>query len=184
MSDNPQGPDWWQASDGAWYPPELHPSRQGDASVAAGLPVGATLSLDVPVAKVPPIPVPELPKRPTWSTESDPRPDAGPMYPDLFQQAVAGSSLANVVTVNYADGEARPSLDVPTSTGHGSEQFLEDEDLVTASARMPAEVGAFSGASAKRRWRTPPLTAFRPSSGPTATGPSASRPPTSAGASD
>jgi len=21
----PQGPGWWQASDGAWYPPELHP---------------------------------------------------------------------------------------------------------------------------------------------------------------
>ncbi|MGB7050665.1 MAG: hypothetical protein WBG41_03765 [Acidimicrobiales bacterium] len=25
MSDVQQGPDWWQASDGKWYPPERHP---------------------------------------------------------------------------------------------------------------------------------------------------------------
>jgi len=25
MSDASQGPGWWQASDGKWYPPELHP---------------------------------------------------------------------------------------------------------------------------------------------------------------
>ena len=153
MSDNPQGPDWWQASDGAWYPPELHPSRQGDASAHAAPPMVPSVSIDPPTAKVPPIPVPELPKRPTWTGESDRRPEAGPMYPDLFQQAVSGSSLANVVTVNYADGEARPDLDVPTSSGPIDAQFLTEGDLVTASARMPAEVGAFTGASAKRRWR-------------------------------
>lgn len=26
MSVSPQGPGWWIASDGRWYPPELHPS--------------------------------------------------------------------------------------------------------------------------------------------------------------
>ena len=25
MSDSSQGPGWWQASDGKWYPPEQHP---------------------------------------------------------------------------------------------------------------------------------------------------------------
>lgn len=25
MSDNPQGPGWWQASDGRWYPPQQAP---------------------------------------------------------------------------------------------------------------------------------------------------------------
>ena len=25
MSDTPQGPGWWIASDGRWYAPELHP---------------------------------------------------------------------------------------------------------------------------------------------------------------
>lgn len=27
MSDTPQGPGWWLASDGRWYAPELHPDR-------------------------------------------------------------------------------------------------------------------------------------------------------------
>ena len=71
------------------------------------------------------------------------------MYPDLFKQAVAGTSLANVVTVNYSDGEPRPSLDVPRSNGRVS----EDDLVMAGSSRTPAEVGAFTGASAKRRWR-------------------------------
>ena len=133
MSDKPEGPGWWLASDGSWYPPELHPSVQG-------------------VEKKAPIPVPELPGRAAWSGESDPQAEAGPMYPDLFQQAVAGSSLANVVTVNYSDGEPRPSLDMLTPAGPVGDPSTGGEDLVS-SARMPAEVGAFTGASAKRRWR-------------------------------
>jgi uncharacterized membrane protein len=28
MSDESQGPGWWIASDGKWYPPELHPNAQ------------------------------------------------------------------------------------------------------------------------------------------------------------
>ena len=71
------------------------------------------------------------------------------MYPNLFEQAVAGTSLANVVKVNYADGEPRPSLDAPRSGG----PVAEDELVMAGSSRTPAEVGAFTGASAKRRWR-------------------------------
>lgn len=29
MSDTSQGPGWWQASDGKWYAPELHPDQPG-----------------------------------------------------------------------------------------------------------------------------------------------------------
>jgi uncharacterized protein len=41
MSDGPQGPGWWQASDLKWYPPELHPAyevpqRQPEQVPAAG----------------------------------------------------------------------------------------------------------------------------------------------------
>jgi hypothetical protein len=28
MSDSSQGPGWWQASDGRWYPPQSHPAQQ------------------------------------------------------------------------------------------------------------------------------------------------------------
>jgi hypothetical protein len=94
--------------------------------------------------------LPGYPKREAWSGESDHRADAGPMFPDLFQQAVNGSALANAITVNYADGEHREGLDVPQY----SSPSAESQELVSAGGRMPAEVGAFTGASArKRRWR-------------------------------
>src|SRR5690606_26003855 len=34
MSDTPQGPDWWQASDDKWYPPP-RPPMPGDADPSA-----------------------------------------------------------------------------------------------------------------------------------------------------
>jgi hypothetical protein len=153
MSDEPQGPGWWQASDGAFHLRELHPMTEASSSMEAVFSTVGAPSTDVTQPRVAPIPVPELPRRPTWSGESDRRPEAGPMYPDLFQQAVAGSHLADVVTVKYADGEPRPSLDVLQMSGESFAQDDGEQVLVSASARMPAEVGAFTGASAKKRWR-------------------------------
>jgi hypothetical protein len=124
-------------------------------------PVAPVAPVDAPVVTVemPPLgprrpqPVPSLgdvPKRPTWSGESDRRPEAGPMFPDLFQQAVAGTALANAITVTFADGEHRESPGLPNSTSPTGDSPM----LVPAGGRMPAEVGAFTGASAKkRRWR-------------------------------
>jgi len=40
MSDQSQGPGWWQASDGKWYAPELHPGHVPPAPVA--VPSGIT----------------------------------------------------------------------------------------------------------------------------------------------
>lgn len=46
MSDTPQGPGWWQASDGKWYPPEQAPGYQagGAADTGGGTDLGAVLS--------------------------------------------------------------------------------------------------------------------------------------------
>ncbi len=117
---------------------------------------GATDEGPSPVAvpTLPPAQVPELAQKPTWSGEPDRRPEAGPMYPDLVKQAVAGTSLADVVTVNRADGTSTRSLDVSMSgLGLGGLETDHDDMLVSTSARTPAEIGAFTGASAKRRWR-------------------------------
>lgn len=38
MSEAPQGPGWWQASDGRWYPPHTHPSYQQPAAGSPGAP--------------------------------------------------------------------------------------------------------------------------------------------------
>jgi hypothetical protein len=122
--------------------------------VAAGVPADAPMvGVDMPpLGPLTPRPVPsldDLPARPTTTGEADHRPEVGPMFPDLFQQAVSGSRLADAITVNFADGEHRDSLDVPQSSG----PLGDSQVLVSASARMPAEVGAFTGASAKkRRW--------------------------------
>jgi len=54
MSDVSQGPGWWMASDGRWYPPELHPDvRAGDGMApAAGRSEGGSDAggVDGPVA--------------------------------------------------------------------------------------------------------------------------------------
>ena len=34
MSDTSQGPGWWQASDGKWYPPEQHERARGPGGLA------------------------------------------------------------------------------------------------------------------------------------------------------
>jgi hypothetical protein len=48
MSDSPQGPGWWQASDGKWYPPEQAPG--GGAGAAGGGGGGGAVSLDIGAA--------------------------------------------------------------------------------------------------------------------------------------
>lgn len=67
MSDFSQGPGWWIASDGQWYPPESHPSVTG------------LVQTEEPV-------------------------HVGPRFPDLFEQAMRGSSLADSVSVVTAEG--------------------------------------------------------------------------------
>ena len=44
VSDTSQGPGWWVASDGKWYPPHLHPSVRipGPSEAATGAPIGAS----------------------------------------------------------------------------------------------------------------------------------------------
>lgn len=46
MSDTQQGPGWWLASDGRWYPPELHPSAQPAAATVVAKGVNGTVTFD------------------------------------------------------------------------------------------------------------------------------------------
>ena len=129
------------------------------APIAPVAPI-AELPEDAPVATVEmpgfgptsPRPVPSLAdvqSHPSWSGESDIQASAGPMFPDMFQQAVADSQLVSAVAMNFGDREHGDSLDVQLPSGS-----MDDSDsLETSSFRVPAEVGAFTGASAKkRRW--------------------------------
>lgn len=88
MSDKCEGPGWWMASDGKWYPPELHPSVQGEAATQ---PVMQGMD--------------GVPRR-RFDDDPSKAVRVGPQFPDLFQKAMQGSHLADNVSVTY-DGEER-----------------------------------------------------------------------------
>ena len=53
MSDTSQGPGWWQASDGKWYPPEQAPGYVAPtpgAAPAGGAPAGGSTAFDLGAA--------------------------------------------------------------------------------------------------------------------------------------
>ncbi len=75
MSDVSQGHGWWIASDGKWYPPDLHPSvREKQA---------------------------QQQQKPHWTPPSQATVIGNDHKPDLFKKAMAGSSLADTVQVKY-----------------------------------------------------------------------------------
>jgi hypothetical protein len=88
MSDKSEGPGWWIASDGKWYPPELHPSVREKSAVTASA-------------------VATAPRR--RQPQSEPAAHVGPQFPDLFQKAMEGSHLADNVSVKY-DGDDQRNL--------------------------------------------------------------------------
>jgi len=56
---DPPAPGWWQASDGRWYPPELHPDPATRAGTAArGEPVPTFVPQPVPLEALGPVVVP------------------------------------------------------------------------------------------------------------------------------
>src|ERR1700689_2611636 len=88
MSDTSQGPGWWLASDGRWYPPEQWTGPPNTSPLSTGAPTGQTTAPAQPWgsdqgAAVPgPVPVTGQPG-PTWQTGSTGAPgvqDQPPAY--------------------------------------------------------------------------------------------------------
>jgi hypothetical protein len=94
MSEKSEGPGWWIASDGNWYPPELHPS------VRAQQPVPVPTKMHVPTQPT----VPDA--LPAWQEPAERDTHVGPQFPDLFQKALQGSYLADNVTVAGEGGQS------------------------------------------------------------------------------
>ena len=156
MSDKPEGPGWWIASDGKWYPPELHPTFKDDVRDQPTTP--RTVPQQVPVQEAP---VQGAVQTPPGPTAGDPRPQRGQgqaqkgatvgrQFPDLFQKALQGSHLADNVTVTY-DGddernEPRPAGTVPS----GSMRKMTPGGGTPVTA---GTAGVTFGAPAKRKWR-------------------------------
>lgn len=126
MSDISDGPDWWTASDGKRYPPELHPSvradhRQGPHDEKGEVTAAGTRQ-----------------------------------FPDLFQKALQGSHLADNVTVKYDGEDERngagPSSGPQSSSPSGSVHTMSPGSR-TPVAAGPAGVSFGAPLPAKRKWR-------------------------------
>jgi hypothetical protein len=137
MSDISAGPGWWIASDGKWYPPELHPSVRGAHPGQIGGWEGP--------------PTQQHHDQPDVGSDSH----VGPRFPDLFQAAMQGSSYADTVSVKYDGGDERSGHPQPagaSATASGTRSPGSATADVGAGGSEMA-VGAFTGASAnKRRW--------------------------------
>jgi hypothetical protein len=137
MSDKSEGPGWWIASDGKWYPPELHPTVRKDSTTEPPM-----QGLD------------GVPRR-RWEDDPSKAAHVGPQFPDLFQKAMEGSHhMADNVSVQY-DGDER--------RGGGSQSRSLAATGVSATPKAAARggspeadgvLGATIGAPAsKKRWR-------------------------------
>jgi hypothetical protein len=140
MSDKAEGPGWWIASDGKWYPPELHPAARDESQG--------------------PSPEPALLPQQTKGAENLSAPSSqgqekatppGRQFPDLFKKALQGSHLADNVTVKY-DGDDQRNVPTTMTTRPGP---LSDS---TSGGGVPVAAGT-AGVSfgapttTKRRWR-------------------------------
>ncbi|MCL4448196.1 MAG: RDD family protein [Actinobacteria bacterium] len=115
MSDTPQGPGWWQSSDGNWYPPELHPDPN---YVKQYLPE-VTSPADAPAGTTP---LADAPDFGSYGSAS-PGYDAPPVFGDQYSQGnyggsgFAGSGFAGEYPLGEYPGQ--PGLGQPGYTPYG-----------------------------------------------------------------
>ncbi len=103
MSDVSQGQGWWIASDGKWYPPELHPSvrAQPEAAVAPGAATTVTVEAAPAAAVSSGAPAAAVAQR-------------GPQFPDLFERARHANAVADTVNVRHDGGAGLDDFYAPT----------------------------------------------------------------------
>jgi hypothetical protein len=134
MSDKSEGPGWWIASDGKWYPPELHPSVREESPTAPSI-----QGLD------------GVPRR-RWDDDPSKATHVGPQFPDLFQKALQGSHVADNISVKY-DGEERRA----GGSGSMAGAAVSASSTPTGNGRADGSsgvAGATIGAPvSKKRWR-------------------------------
>jgi hypothetical protein len=134
MSDKSEGPGWWIASDGKWYPPELHPSVRVESTTTPSM-----QGLD------------GVPRR-RWDDDPAKATHVGPQFPDLFQKALQGSHVADNISVKY-DGEERRSGGSGTMAGAGVSSSRANV-APSGGEGSGGVVGATIGAPvSKKRWR-------------------------------
>jgi uncharacterized protein DUF2510 len=127
MSDVSQGPGWWVASDGKWYPPELHPDNR-DSHPQASQTVATHTSV------TPPNPAPSTP--PGWYR--DPYDETAARYWD-------GTSWSEARPI---DSLRSPSTSQEAATRPAETQQVQTTDTSQEPATRPAETSQVPAAAA------------------------------------
>ena len=156
VSDKSEGPGWWQASEGQWYPPDQHPSFRDDSGGQAPARTVAAQTSSPPRAEASRSQRSEEPAEPVRSEEKrgpgGSAAPAGRQFPDLFQKALQGSHLADNITVKYDGDDERNE---PAASG-GSSGRSGSMRTVAAGGGQPVAAGTAGvtfAAPAKRKWR-------------------------------
>lgn len=136
MSDVQQGPGWWQASDGRWYPPEQHPNppakKNGGNLVAALMILGLIVVL-----------VGWCSSLPDDATDDPPAGDEPAESPSSFEGQIVDVQVVNPATVNVTatitntgDTPGVPECTIEVSDASGT---YDGWDIYTA--REPVQPG-------------------------------------------
>jgi hypothetical protein len=86
----------------------------------------------------------------------DPPVKRGPQFPDLFERAMSGSHVPDLVSVNSTDGRRRVEEAAPPPVrSRATTPAMTGAEVASANgtASRSDEIGPFTGASAKRRRR-------------------------------
>ena len=127
MSDQPPGPGWWLASDGRWYPPELHPDASKESAPSAWATPGESETAAGWAAPSAPAPTPAAPPTPPWSLPP-PTPAPAKRSPWLLAVAIV---IALIVVGAVAALVTR-------SSGKSSSSTSSTRGGVAASGTTPA----------------------------------------------
>ncbi len=103
MSDTSQGPGWWQASDGKWYPPDLYPADHPrpdepasdsapDAESSGGPPVTDATTVVSPPEHAAPAEPPAAEPMPVQPPDAAPPPFAGSAAPPDWSAATEATT--------------------------------------------------------------------------------------------
>jgi hypothetical protein len=118
MADEPQGPGWWQASDGAWYPPELHPDAPPPTPPTAPI---APIESPPTFAAPPPVP------GPAWDAPPAP-PAAAPPSKSRPTALIVAAIVAVVAIVAVGAVVLGSKDDSKTATTKSSSDATEASD--------------------------------------------------------
>jgi hypothetical protein len=165
MSDTPQGPGWWHANDGRWYPPEQHPNFEAPAP-----------------------PSPEVLASHGWTTTPDgalASADNEPEKPWLSKRSnILGLALVAVVVVlmgvgawaYFGDNDSKGDLIAQAGTSTTATTTTSDpcppDELMSDSGCIPIETTTTGAPTTTATTTTVPPTTATPTTAPPVTMPS------------